>query len=109
MKMPLSLPEICIGNHKSVAQSCTGLPLALHRSNCTVKMCTCVSFLCECVCDGRNNTLMGRKRFHLVSIVILTVTVTKCLVNFTARNQKINDPQQVAKVLNGHLMNALSC
>lgn len=52
---------------------------------------------------------MGRKRFHLVSIVILTVTVTKCLVNFTARNQKINDPQQVAKVLNGHLMNALSC
>lgn len=49
--------------------------------------------------------LMGLKRFHLVSIV----TVAECLADFTARNQKINNLQQVTMAVNGHLMNVLSC
>lgn len=43
--------------------------------------------------------LMDLKRFHLVSIV----TETECLVDFTD-----NDLQQVAMVVNEHLVNALS-
>lgn len=34
VKMPLSLPEICIGNHRSMAQNHMGLPLGLQRKTC---------------------------------------------------------------------------
>lgn len=56
---------------------------------------------------------LGLKRLHLVSIATLTVTVTECLVNFTAKKKEkqknvkaqIND--QVAIAPNRHLVSAM--
>lgn len=50
VKMPPSLPETCIGNHKSVAQNHAGLPLALHRSSSTGKCVYVCVFVRVCAC-----------------------------------------------------------
>lgn len=54
---------------------------------------------------------MGLKRFHLVSIITPTVTVTLSVLSISQQEvkNKNDDLQQVAMVLKGRLMNALSC
>lgn len=51
VKIPHSLPEICIGNHKSMAQNHIGFPRALHRSGSTGK-CVYVCVFVTCVVAG---------------------------------------------------------
>lgn len=62
------------------------------------------------VCGDRLNVLTGLKRFHLVSIVSPTVTVTLSVLSISqqvVKNKNV-DLQQVAMALGGRLMNALS-
>lgn len=93
VKIPLSLPDICIGNHKSVAQNHVGFPRALRGSNSTGKKKVCVS-MCACVCV----TCMRLPALHAYGFCFLGfffkgficfhLSVTECLVDFTARNHK---------------------
>lgn len=93
VKIPLSLPDICIGNHKSMAQNHVGFPRALRRSNSTGKKKKCV-LACMCVCVLRVCGCRPCMRMDSVfwvffkGFICFHLSVTECLVDFTARNHK---------------------
>lgn len=107
VKIPLSLPEVCIGNRKSMAQNHIGFPRALHGSNSTEKcVYVCVFVMCVVVGPTCLWVFLFFFKFHLVSINCNQVS---CGFHSKKSKVKINDLQQVAMAVNKHLMNALSC
>lgn len=67
VKMPFPLPEICIGNHRSMAQNHMGLSISGKCLRFTVGLPQIVSFGFSCT---------------------LILTATSCPVDFTEKNQR---------------------
>lgn len=122
VKIPLSLPDICIGNHKSVAQDHAGFPRALRGSNSTgeekksARVCGCVCVhVCVSACAVcRAHAVVSPfsrlwifyfflQQSHLFLFICNRVS---CGFHSEKSRGKTDDLQQVAMAVNKHLMRA---